>query len=855
MRKGGKSLKNKLMGASEVEGFNVVGLIGAGGCGSVCSSEDRTGKLVAVKYFEGLAIRRSLISGMLSRLAAGGWPKGVMPVLFSDLDNRPAVVVMPLHADVDGEGELKPRSLQHRIDQYPAHDAWPLLREIGASLAGMHSKRVAHGNLKPGNIFFDEHHHALLSDWALGNMPGVSHFEFTDALLYQPPDQLREPDGYLEEAGYRWDAFAFGVLAFRLLTGKFPRCDETFSKVAPDPGETRRDGIHADLPKIARNLELNPEVHWPDVPRTPIEEGLRDWIDRCLRLDPTERPSSMVEVMAGFDAVDLRISNEEERESLQEQQERAARRAGRWCFTAGVLAAAALVLVGLWQLAANQYSGEKRKRLEETAALKVTADSAVVAKEVAEKSAAEARRALEYEHNIGLARLEASRLLGDRLFSWAMEKGHRRLPPLDGRTQRLKNLERYFEDFLSRTSAVPELHDEQARVRLQLAEISLAAGESDKAITRLGEALEAWKAMPASSELKFRMATNRLLLALLLQSNNDPRMEGAFVDARKALAEVPQADVDADRLQQLSAILDFHEAKQLSSRGDGAKALQQLMSATQTLNRLAGERPDSVVLRSELAACYLSSATILEGMGNLGDARETQALAAAEILKLLKENPADPALRLDLAGCYGSMAEAAVLSGDIGEAETRSAEALKLLQELVRERPDHTEAIARMAAQIGLRAGLMRDRGEAENALKAFDEGIRMLEGVRASDPENSLVSYRLALLWWQKGKILGMAGKRNEEVELIRRAQGLMTKLESDKNPGGPPMEKIQSSSGYLLGDLGHALQLAGKKEEAKGAFGESVGFWERLLESRPQSEEYQESLAWCRQRIKELE
>ena len=39
---------------------------------------------------------------------------------------------------------------------------------------------------------------------------------------------------YLEEQGYRWDVYAFGVLAYRLLTGAFPRCDEVFRKVAPD---------------------------------------------------------------------------------------------------------------------------------------------------------------------------------------------------------------------------------------------------------------------------------------------------------------------------------------------------------------------------------------------------------------------------------------------------------------------------------------------------------------------------------------------------------------------------------------------------------------------------------------------
>src|SRR5690606_34008082 len=145
----------------------------------------------------------------------------------------------------------------------------------------------------------------------------------------------------------------------------------------------------------------------------------------------------------------------------------------------------------------------------------------------------------------------------------------------------------------------------------------------------------AWKTLPMDAELRFRMATNRLLLALLLQSGNDPRMETAFAEARMELGDVPQTEVDAARLQQLLAILDFHEAKSLAVRGSEAKALEQLMRATQTLNRLADGRPDSVVLRSELAACYLSSATILEGMGNLGDAREVQALAAAEILKLL----------------------------------------------------------------------------------------------------------------------------------------------------------------------------------------------------------------------------
>jgi hypothetical protein len=435
-----------------------------------------------------------------------------------------------------------------------------------------------------------------------------------------------------------------------------------------------------------------------------------------------------------------------------------------------------------------------------------------------------------------------------------MEKGHRLLPPLDGRELRLKRLERYFQDFLTRTATIPDLTDERARIRLQLAEISLAAGDAPAATKRLTEALDAWSALPMDAELKFRMATDSLLLALLRQSISDPETAPAFVTARKALEAVPQTEVDGDRLNQLLSILDFHEAKLLASRGDDTKALEQLLRATQTLNRIADQRPDAAILRSELAACYLSSATILEGMGSLGDAREVRSLATVELVKLLKVSPDDTALRLDLAGCYGAMAESAVLSGDIAAAETLSGQATKLLDQLLVAEPDNAEAVARKAAQLGLMAGIHRDRGLSAESMKEFDEGIRMLEAIRASAPNNAMVSFRLALLWWQKGRMVGMSGNRSDEIALIRKARDLLGKLESGDASRGPRPEQLQSSGAYLLGDLGHALQLANQKDEAKKAFNDAAALWEGLLSSRPQSEEYSEGLSWCRQRLEDL-
>jgi tetratricopeptide (TPR) repeat protein len=307
-------------------------------------------------------------------------------------------------------------------------------------------------------------------------------------------------------------------------------------------------------------------------------------------------------------------------------------------------------------------------------------------------------------------------------------------------------------------------------------------------------------------------------------------------------------------MDQLLAILDFHEAKLLAARGQDTKALEQLMRATQTLNRISEQRPDSAILRSELAGCYLSSATILEGMGNLGDAREVRTLASVEIRKLREKNPDDPALQLELAGCYGGMAEAAMLSGDIAGAESLSREAMKLLDQLLAAQPENTEAISRKAAQLGLQAGILRDRGLAAEAMRNFDEGIRMLEAIRASSPGDAMVSYRLALLWWQKGRMVGTTGGRDEEIALICNARDLLGSLEAAPQVSGPLPEQLQRSGAYLAGDLGHALQLANRKGDAARAFTAAVALWEGLQASRPQSEEYQEGLIWSRQRLEDL-
>lgn len=829
-------------------------LIGEGGCGAVFRVKDEAGNSWALKIFDDTSVNRELLEKTTLYLRAGDWPEGVLPVISSDLRGGPAYRLMPLMEDAGEADKPRPRSLQHRLDDHPVLDSWKLVKALARALAAMHSRGVSHGNLKPGNVFLDACGAPLLTDWALGNMPGVRRSEFTDAVLYQSPEQLRDFEGYIEPAGQRWDVFAFGVLAFRILTGRFPRCHETFSQVAPPLGQTRREGLRADLPRIAMNLEAQPEVRWPGENRGELENGMRAWIIRCLELDPLKRPANMMEVVAGLDSVESDLEARREREDLLDQRRHAERKSRSARFGIGVAAVLALGFAGLWSTEMTRHAEAITNHRQESSALMQDIQKVQTARSLAEGKAAIADETLAAERREWLANLAASRQAGDRLFSWAMEKERRKLPPLDGREQRLKQLERDLTAFLSKTAEIPDLVEERARARLQLAEISLSSGELVPAVERFSAALPMWESLPMTAELKFRIATDSLLLALLRQSNGDPETTTAFASTRKAFAAVPRAEVDTDSLDRMLAALDFHESRLLAARGDDTKALEQLMRATQSLNRISAQRPDSAILRSELAACHLSSANVLDDMGNPGDATEVRKLASAELQKLVEKRPDDVAPRLELAGCYGAMADAAALSGDNAAAEYLSDKATKLLDDLLAKQPDNVDAITRKAAQLGLRAGIMRDRGLAADAIKNYDAGIRMLEALRATSPRDAMAAYQLALLWWQKGRMTGASGGREEEIALLGRARDLLRALEVDKPVSGPPPGQLQRSSAYLEGDLGHALQLASRKADAARAFASAVTIWEALVKSRPESEEFQEGLAWSRRRLADI-
>jgi eukaryotic-like serine/threonine-protein kinase len=840
----------------ELNDLELVGLIGSGESGKVYLSKDKQGNKFAVKVFEGMSINRALLVKALSRLEEGGWPEGVMKLEKLDLEERPAFSVMPYYGD-DGleTGNRSLWNLQDRLDRHPEDDTWNVIRDIADALAEMHRKRVVHGNLKPSNVFFDESGKLQLADWMLGNMPEISRFGFSDAYLHQAPEQLLDASGFHEERGYKWDVFAFGVLAYRLLTRKFPRCDSIFQDVAPQVGEDCDTTIQAELPRIVNGLMKESQITWSVETGHVLEKQYRAWIERCLMLDPALRPSSMIEVSKSFYDADEVYTESLARQELLDQRRNADKSRRNAWFGAGIAAAVALLFLGLWLLVTSWLDAEKADRLTEKQRIQADLKTAEDRKKSAEdqmKLALDAQLQTEErvkrEIALGLERLKAMNEISDQLFEWSMEKGRASLPVLDGRETRLGMLDGFYQGFIATHHNNVELANEVATARIHLAEISISLGDAAKAEERLEVAIKGLQEIKPDESMRLRFGRNALLLALLKQRSGKEGLEVDFNRARKALQDIAVSGGDTAQLQQWQAILDFHEAKWLVDKGDETKGLDQLKKATRMMNALSDANPNAAILRSELASIYLSSATIMEGLGKLVDAHETRLLASVEIEKLLKNDNNNFDLLLDLAGCYGAMAEASLLEGEIEIATKHSTDAMGLLDRLLKERPDSKEASMCKGIQLGIKASLLRDQGKSEDAMNALDQGLSILE----RQEKYPVRDYRLALLQWQKGKMLGYSGKKDDELKLLIQADEALKNMQLSDD--GPRAEVFKKSRAYLLGDLAHVLELAKQNDRAEEIYREAMVVWEGLLKLRPKNEEYKSALDWSRQRVSKL-
>ncbi len=257
---GGGSNGGDLAPGERAGEYVVERLIGEGGFGKVFAGVHPViGKPVAIKV---LHLRYSADPDIVSRFVAEARAvnqighEGIIDIFaFGSLPDGRQYYVMELL-----EGRTLRRLIKDR-GRLELDETVDLLRQVGGALDAAHAAGVAHRDFKPDNIFLTprgDRWRVKLLDFGVAKLmspeSNVDHRTATGASVgtpaYMAPEQVVG-----KNVDHRADIYAFGVVAFHMLTGQLPfAADSAFSIMTAHVNEPPPDPL-ALVDSLPRGLE------------------------------------------------------------------------------------------------------------------------------------------------------------------------------------------------------------------------------------------------------------------------------------------------------------------------------------------------------------------------------------------------------------------------------------------------------------------------------------------------------------------------------------------------------------------------------------------------------------------------
>ncbi len=277
-----------LQAGQAVGEYEVEQKIGQGGFGAVFKAvHPLIGKQVAIKV---LSQRFSVDPQMVSRFLAEARAvnqirhHNIIDIFsFGTLEDGRLYYVMEY---LDGEPLDKRLARRGRMS---LGDAIPILRGIARALDAAHAKGIAHRDLKAENVFLAAHPDGVfpkLLDFGIAKLmtpdDELTHKTRTGAPMgtphYMSPEQCRGRD-----VDHRTDMYAFGVLAYVMLTGVYPLDGDDYMAI---------------LMRQVHDDPLPPSSHRPELPA-----GVNAVIAWLMRKDPAGRPETLMDAVRMLERV------------------------------------------------------------------------------------------------------------------------------------------------------------------------------------------------------------------------------------------------------------------------------------------------------------------------------------------------------------------------------------------------------------------------------------------------------------------------------------------------------------------------------------------------------------------------
>ena len=130
----------------------------------------------------------------------------------------------------------------------------PIVKQVAEGMAAVHAENIAHRDLKPGNLIFDEVTGKLvIVDFGLSKMHNsnstmTSTNNQIGTLLYMSPEQI---DGDIEGISFPSDIWSIGIIWHEMLTNYTP-FEPSASRTEPGSSSSRSQRRHFSMGKKLR---------------------------------------------------------------------------------------------------------------------------------------------------------------------------------------------------------------------------------------------------------------------------------------------------------------------------------------------------------------------------------------------------------------------------------------------------------------------------------------------------------------------------------------------------------------------------------------------------------------------------
>jgi serine/threonine protein kinase len=859
----------------KIAGLDLQELIGRGSCGAVYRAVNvDSGEPCAVKVFSSMAINRKLMGiGMRGLQQMPDHPGILKPLSFA-FESSPYYCAMPLigfpATNARGEKIWDVPTLEECCGETPPEEAWRYIYEVCRSMAWLHRHSLVHCNLKPRNVLLESNRESStkISDIVQGWVGGVHHFETTDHFMYLSPQQGERPD-QIATHGTSWDVYSFGVLAFRLLTGRFPRAGAVFAAQVERQNQVQGVPLRLDNGAILHAVRMQPDVEWPAQPASKWDGRRRQIIEQCLELDTHNRWPDLREVMHEFERVDAEALIEDARGRVDVEKRRQSRK-----FL--VLGSAALVL-GTGFIAVSTYGWwYGRDTLQKLRSAEQTSDQK--ARDLAEQVAARDTRIatlqtklseVHEEKRLANANLEMSQQAVDQFLTQLLE-----IPTGIGleaeiSDKQLNDALAFYDAERARLKDDDDLLPERARNYFNTGQLLLRKRRRDEAAGYLVKARSALQLLlqkqPGHSDTPRRQAllgrSCRWLGAIKAEDGRRGEARDLFKQAVAALTPAVEGDA-ANRSTRFECASAWYELGKRSRRdGQVPEAVDSLAKVPLIM--------DAKLVGAELTAheqFLIARSRVEQGLaqrdlGTADKAMSTLFDAMEELVKLVERGR-------DKSGAHNedqalTLAEAYIEFGDlvatkIGGTDARDAhnEAMNILIELVRVHPQWGEARYLMGRNYGALAALERDLGNAAEAQRRQGMAVQALAELAKLYPNNIRYVSELAKQKGQNAQLLCDLGKAKDAIPL---AEDAIVALEGVLKKDDAALDVLdRKTCGVLLaqlyGILGHSGEVSKNTKLAKSSFSRASDEWKKLKAAHGSDDIIEQGLTWTTDRLAKI-